>query len=155
MIRQDQRGHRFHDRHRAGQHTRVVPPATSDHDRFARLVDRFLWLHDRRDRLKSDPKINIHPIGDAALDAAAMICFRNNAAILHIKRIVVFRAAHRRARKATAELKPFHGIDREHRFAEISVQFIENRLAEADGAAFYLAKNQPANRIARLFNFLD
>src|SRR6267143_2710237 len=96
MIAQYQRGHRFHDRHGAWQHTWIMAAARGEHRLLMRRSNGLLLVRNRCSWLKRDPEINVFAIADAALDTARIICRCPHFAAAHFKWIVVFRAAHSR-----------------------------------------------------------
>ena len=67
-----------------------------------------------------------------------------------VEKVVVLTASHCSTRKATAILKAFYGIDREHRLAKLCVELVEHRFAPTYGYSFYHTAYHSAHRIALL-----
>src|SRR5207248_3825837 len=74
MVAKHERGHRFDYWDRARQNTRIVASASGELRLFTRYVNGFLFVRDRRCRLKSDAKVNFLAIADPALHTARNIC---------------------------------------------------------------------------------
>src|SRR5437773_1023182 len=70
MVAKHERGHRLDYWDRARQNTRIVASASRELRLFTRYVYGFLFVRDRRCRLKSDAKVNLFAVADPALHAA-------------------------------------------------------------------------------------
>ena len=113
---------------------------------FAAYCCRGLERHAEIDRLA---------VGYAALDAAAPVGYRAEAARLLHEHVVVVRPAHRRAREAGADLEAAARGDRHHRLREHGVEFLEDRLAPARRDAAAHARDDAAYRVAAGFYVHD
>jgi len=73
MIRQYQRSHGLHDDHGAGNHTWIVSALSFYGQGFAFSIEGFLVAHDSRHGLERHPEIDVHAIGNTALDATRVV----------------------------------------------------------------------------------
>jgi hypothetical protein len=69
VICEHKRRHSFDDRHSAWYHTWVMTAFAREGYIITRFIDGLLVLHDSGNRFESDIEIDIHAIGDAALDS--------------------------------------------------------------------------------------
>ena len=100
--------HGCYNRYGSWHHTGVVTTFNCVWLEFAIMLQSFLWDFDTCYWFKGYPKANGHPVGDAALDAARIICL---GAAIGIELIVVSRALHGYRCKTAANFKAFDGID--------------------------------------------
>jgi hypothetical protein len=131
VIAQDERSHRFHHRHGAWQHARVVSPARGELGWFMRRGHGFLFVRDGRGGLKCDPEINFFAVADAALHSAGEIRRCPDFAFAHFKRIVVLGTLHVRGGETGADLETFRRGQTQHRFGQIGFQFVKHRFSQS------------------------
>lgn len=155
MITKYQCGHCFYDWHCTGKDARIMPPARSESGLLARTSHRFLFVADCSCRLKRDAKINFLSITDAALHSAGVVRRRANFSAAHLKWIVMLRAPHPGGRKTRTDFETFCCRYAQHRFSQICLELIENRLANSRRNAASDAFNDAANRVALAANVLD
>src|SRR2546423_14543645 len=79
-----------------------------------------------RGRLKGDTKINLFTVGNPALDSARKIRACADTAAALLEDVIVFRTAHARRGKPGTNFEAFGGGQAQHRFGEISFEFVEN-----------------------------
>src|SRR5437667_2504375 len=155
MVAKHERGHRLDYWDRARQNTRIVASASRELRLFTRYVYGFLFVRDRRCRLKSDAKVNLFAVADPALYAAGIICRRPDFTSAHFKWVVVLGATHVRRRKSGTDLKSFGCRKTQHRFRQISLELIKHRLAESGRNAPDDAFNHATHRITFIANLPD
>src|SRR5262249_10625649 len=155
VIAKHQSSHRFYDWHCSGKNTRIVAAWRSKPGLLARTSHRFLFVADGSGRLKSDAKINLLPITDAALHAAGIVGCRANFPAAHFKWVVMLRTPHPRRRKTRTDLEAFSCRNAQHRFSQICIELIEDRASESGRDSADHAFNDATNRIAMAANFLD
>src|SRR5437762_14391356 len=107
MVAKHERGHRLDYWDRARQNTRIVASASRELRLFTRYVYGFLFVRDRRCRLKSDAKVNVFAVADPALYAAGIICLRPDFTSAHFKWVVVLGATQVLRHKFGTDLKSF------------------------------------------------
>src|SRR5438046_2829041 len=155
MVAKHERGHRLDYWDRARQNTRIVASASRELRLFTRYVYGFLFVRDRRCRLKSDAKVNLFAVADPALYAAGIICRRPEFTSAHFKWVVVLGATHVRRRKSGTDLKSFGCRKTQHRFRQISLELIKHRLAKSGRNAPDDAFNHATHRITFIANLPD
>mmetsp|Transcript_6980 Transcript_6980/g.15952 ORF Transcript_6980/g.15952 Transcript_6980/m.15952 type:complete len:446 (+) Transcript_6980:231-1568(+) len=133
-VGDDEGAHGLDDGDGAHNHAGVVPPLCLKGAVVAGKVGGGLRLADGCGGLEGDAEHNIHPVGDAALHAAAVVGDGDHLPVLDVKHIVVRRPAHSRPRKPRPNLEPLGGRDRHHGVRELGLELVEARLPQADGA---------------------
>ena len=83
-------------------------------DRFAVVVHRLLRQRNRGRRLERHAEADRLAVGDAALNAAAVVRPGTHPAVLEHERIVVLRTRHARPGKAGTDLKSLGRRNRQH-----------------------------------------
>src|SRR2546423_2727920 len=101
-----------------------------------------------RGRLKGDTKINLFTVGNPTLDSAGKIRACADTAAALLEDVIVFRTAHARRGKSRTNFEAFGGGQTQHRFGEISFEFIENGFAQTRRNISRNDLNQPTQRIA-------
>src|SRR5690606_6130231 len=132
VIRNDQCRHGFYDDDRAWYDAGIMSPATGNLGRLPLLVDRLLGLHNRCHRLECRSERDVHAVRNTALYTARKVGQRLEVFFVAVgvdEDVVVFGAFHLRPLKAGSVFETVYGIDAEHGFAEVSMQFIEHRFA--------------------------
>src|SRR5438477_5775662 len=120
--------------------------------------DTILLSRNCRGRLKSDTKINLFTVGNPPLDSAGKIRACANTAAALLEGVIVFRTAHARRGEPGTNFEAFGGGEAQHRFGEISFEFVENGFAQPRRNISRNTLNHATKRIAvstRLLNEID
>lgn len=131
MVHHDKSSHRLDDGHGTGDDTGVVAATSSKGARCTVVLGGVLWEGYGCGGLEADPEVDVLAIGDAALDATALIGCGGKFAVFENEGIVVATAGNLRAAEAGAYLKGFGGGDREHRVAQLGFELVEHGLAQS------------------------
>src|SRR5437016_14335861 len=92
---------------------------------FAEGSHTLLLSRNCRGRLKGDTEINFLAVGNSPLDSAGKIRACADTAAALLEGVIMFRTAHARRGKSGTDFEAFGGGQTQHRFSEISFEFVE------------------------------
>ena len=170
-IHKHQRGHRLHNRHSAGNNTRIMPSLSLKHTLYRIVARRRLLLPNSRRRLEADAKEDRRAVRNSTLDTAAIISLGRDARLvvdrsccagrrgLNGRRldpgIVVNGAGHFAAAEARADFEPFRRGDAKHGVRQCGFELVEDRLAKPDGCVADYARDRAADAVFRVAVLFD
>src|SRR5215217_9030079 len=116
----------------------------------ALTIDCLLWLGDRCGRLGGQAHDDLFAGADAAEDTAVVVASGADATVVAAdERVVVLGSAHMRYAEALTHLDALDRRYAEHRFTNVGLELIENRLAQAGRYAPRAHLDNAAERIKR------
>ena len=159
-IHHHQTRHSLNNRHRPRHNARIMSSLRLQHSSSHIIPRRLLRQTNRRRRFKRNPEIDLTPITNPTLNAPRIIRRRceSSSAVRHRlrdERVIMNAAGDLCTGEARPDFEAFSSWDGEHGVSEHSFEFVEDRLAEADGTVADHACDGAADGVFGVAVFLD
>lgn len=168
-IHEHQRRHTLNNGHRTRHNTRIMSPLRLQHTLLPIIARRRLRLPDRGRRLERNGEVDVAPVADAALNAAAVVRLggerRPRRAGIEAgggrrngrggdEGVVVYAARYSAAAEAGTDLEAFGRGDGEHGVREQRFELVEARFSEPWRNVADDARYSAADAVLSLFELL-